>query len=571
MEKLDRKSFILKAAQHVLDERPAPVKQNYVDPSNKKLPDQLRKTTTGIAPYTGTWGIEQARHLLRRTLFGATKADTGFFGGMSMNDAVDFILSVPSSLPDPPINQYSSDPKFADAQVPYGQTWVNATVNPDLEGQRVASFKAWTLGLLVNQSPNIREKMTLFWHNHFATQCFTIIDSRYIYKHHTMLRQNCLGNFKSLVKLVTVDPAMLQYLNGSSNTKAAPDENYARELQELFTVGKDLLNHYTEDDVKQAARVLTGWTDNRAAISSSFVPNKHDTGNKTFSAFYGNTVISGRSGAAGADETDDLINMIFTQQEVSKYICRKLYRYFVYYVIDETVEQHVIVPLAEVFRNNNYEIMPVLETLFKSEHFYDTLNTGCVIKQPLDHSIGLCRQLLMEFPANSADPAQLYSHWLFIEQFTALMQQDYGDPPNVAGWPAYWEDPQYYEIWINSDSLSKRNTLCDYLVYAGYEKENFTLKFDCIKAVKQFTAPGDPNLLIKDLCNLLYVFEPSQTVKDSMKVSFLLSGQLSDHYWTDAWNTYLGNPTDENAKTTVNSRLQWLFKYMLGQAEYQLC
>jgi uncharacterized protein (DUF1800 family) len=571
MARLNRKSFILKAAQSVLDEKPKPAAQAYTDPSNKTLPADLRKTTTGIDPYTGTWGFEQTRHLVRRALFGATKVDTDFFEGMTMTDAVDFILSVPPTLPDPPINHYSNDPNFPDIEVSYGQTWVTAAFNIDIEGQRLASFKAWSAGLLINQSKNIREKMTLFWHNHFATQSFTIFDSRYVYRHHSMLRQNCLGNFKSLVKQVTIDPAMLQYLNGYANTKAAPDENYSRELQELFTVGKDLPSHYTEDDVKQAARVLTGWTDNRTLVNSSFVANKHDTGDKTFSAFYNNTVITGRTGTAGADETDDLINMIFTHQEVSKYICRKLYRYFVYYVIDETVEQNVIEPLAEIFRNNNYEILPVLETLFKSEHFYDPLNIGCVIKQPLDHSIGLCRQFNIELPATNADPFQLYTHWLFIEQFTALMQQDYGDPPNVAGWPAYWESPQYYEIWINSDSLSKRNILCDYLLYVGYDKENFNTKIDCIEVVKQFTTPADPNLLIQDLCNLIYVFEPSQTVKDSMKISFLLSGQSADHYWSDAWNTYMATPNDENAKTAVSSRLQWLMKYMLGQAEYQLC
>jgi uncharacterized protein (DUF1800 family) len=571
MVKLDRKAFIREAAQSILNKQPATVKPEYRDPSNKTLPTGLRKIITGTTPYAGVWERDQVKHLLRRTLFGATKAEIDLFSTMTMNEAVDFILSVPATLPDPPINHYSTDPTLPDAEVPYGQTWINADINLDIEGQRIASFKAWTAGLLLNQQKNIREKMTLFWHNHFATQSINIFDSRYVYKHHRMLRQNCLGNFKSLVKQVTIDPAMLQYLNGYANTKAAPDENYARELQELFTVGKDLPQHYTEEDVRQAAKVLTGWSDNRVTISSSFEPGRHNTENKTFSAFYNNTVITGKTGAAGADETDDLINMIFANPEVSKYICRKLYRYFVYYLIDATIEQNVIEPLAEIFRNNNYEILPVLNALFKSEHFYDPLNTGCVIKQPLDHSIGLFRQLKMNFPAETSAPLQLYSHWLLVEQFTGLMQQDYGDPPNVAGWPAYWENPQYYEIWINSDSLSKRNILCDIMLYVGYEKENFTIKFDCIDIVTQFANPGDPNALIQDLCDLLYVFEPSQAVKDSIKISFLLSGQLSDHYWTDAWGAYITDPNDANAKNIVASRIQYLLKYLLGQAEYQLC
>jgi uncharacterized protein (DUF1800 family) len=141
---------------------------------------------------------------------------------------------------------------------------------------------------MLNQERNLTEKMTLFWHNHFATQSYIYSDARYAYKHNALLRANAFGNFKALTRAVTTDPAMLNYLNGNTNTKNAPNENYGRELQELFTVGKYPTPWYTEDDVKAAAKALTGWKIDANAITSYFDDTKHDTTDKQFSSFYGN-------------------------------------------------------------------------------------------------------------------------------------------------------------------------------------------------------------------------------------------------------------------------------------------
>ena len=571
MGKLSRKAFLAQAASEALSEKQKLQEYPYVDPSNKELPRNLKKTNTGIGAYTGTFGDAQLLHLLRRTLFGVTKANLDFFRGKTLTECVNILLTLPPNPPLPPLNNYGNNPNQNDPAVPFGQTWVNATNNPSLEGARVNSFKAWWAGLMLNQDRSIREKMTLFWHNHFSTETFTVQDSRFIYKHHALLRQNCLGNFKELVKQITIDPSMLSYLNGDQNTKTAPDENYARELQELFTVGKDLPIHYTEEDVKQAAKVLTGWRTNRTTISSSFDSTKHDTGNKTFSAFYNNTVITGKTGAnAGIDELNDLLNMIFQQQEVAKYIVRKIYRFFVYYIIDESVETNVIVPLANVFRNNNYDIKPVIETLLKSEHFHDPLNSGCMIKAPIDHVIGLARQTNLLFPDNS-DIQKQYNHWLYMQQYPITLNQNIGDPPNVAGWPAYYEDPQYYEIWINSDTLPKRNSACDYLLYVGYQRSGYKLLIDTVAFAEQFSNPSNPDQLISDIIKLIYPADLSATTKAFIKTSILLSGQTGDYLWTDAWNAYKNNPSNTMLKDAVKTRLQALLKYLMGQAEYQLC
>ena len=186
---------------------------------------------------------------------------------------------------------------------------------------------------------------------------------------------------------------MLIYLNGYLNSASAPDENYARELMELFTLGKGPTVAYTEDDVRTAARILTGWRINPTTyLSHLILPNMIQTAN-SFHLISATQILRGQTGANGALETDDLINMIFAKDEVSKYICRSLYRWFVYYTMDGAAETNVIEPLAQIFRTNNYEIKPVLSALFKSEHFFDVLNQGCMIKSPVDQVIGCMREL----------------------------------------------------------------------------------------------------------------------------------------------------------------------------------
>jgi hypothetical protein len=188
----------------------------------------------------------------------------------------------------------------------------------------------------------------------------------------------------------------------------------------------------------------------------------------------------------------------------------------------------------------------------------------------MDHLIGLSRQTNLAFPSAS-NVQQSYGHWQSIQQYGIVLSQDIGDPPNVAGWPAYYEDPQYYELWINSDSLPKRNSLCDLLLYIGFSRNGFKLMIDSIAFAGQFSTPENPNVLLDQILALLYPMDISATTKTGLKTSFLLSGQVSDYYWTDTWNAYIANPSNVANKAAVNSRLQALLKYLLGQAEYQLC
>jgi uncharacterized protein (DUF1800 family) len=546
-------------------------RRDFLTARRKKTPAPARtfRTESGLNPYAGAWTKNEVQHLLKRTLFGSTKADMNYFLGLSMSQAVDVLLNPTAALPAPPVNDYS--PGTADASVAAGATWINnPTTDGTLNNARRASFKKWWTGVMINQDRSIREKLTLFWANHFGTETNTIGISHFIYGHNALLRQNCLGNFKQLVKSVTTDAGMLIYLNGYLNTASAPDENYGRELQELFTLGKGPTVAYTEDDVRTAARVLTGWRINNTTFAVYFDGTKHDSASKQFSSYYGNTVVSGQAGANGALETDDLITMIFTKDEVSKFIVRCLYRWFVYYTIDAGVETNVIEPLSAIFRSNNYDIKPVLSALFKSEHFFDVLNQSCLIKSPVDNVISCMREFGVVFPNTTTEYADAYGMWNYIHNWLVSQNQDIGDPPNVSGWPAYYQAPQFHEIWINSDTLPKRNQFTDIMINNGYTRNGKKIIIDPIAFSQTLSNPADPNILIDDALAILYRVPLSATAKQTIKEQILLSNQTQDYYWTNAWNAYIVNPSDQAGFSIVNTRLKSLYQYLMNLSEYQL-
>jgi uncharacterized protein (DUF1800 family) len=526
-------------------------------------------SSLGLSIYKGAWTLIQTRHLLNRTLFGANPNDIAYFNSKGLILSVDELLNVPATLPQPPLNDYNTT-TLTDPKVAPGTTWVNdISTDGTINGNRRNSYKKWLLSVWVGQERNIREKITLFWSNHFGTEADTIAYGSMIYNHHQILRNHCLGNFKQMVRLVTTDPGMLRYLNGYLNTKTAPDENFGRELQELFTVGKDGGAKYSEEDVKNAAKVLTGWRID-ATFNTIFDSTRHDTTSKTFSSFYNNTSIAGKTGANGAQETDELLNMIFQKTEVAKFICRKIYRYFVYYYIDDTVEANIITPLANTFISNNFEIKPVLIQLLQSEHFYDTLYIGCQIKSPIDLVVGFLRQYEIAFPNAIADYAD--SYYLYNNMVNQLigMGQSPVDPPNVAGWPAYYQAPDYNELWINADTFPKRNRFTDLMLETGYTRNGKKIIVNTVQFAKTVCSnPSDPNLLIDSLFSTLISTDISANLKATLKTQILLSGQVSDYYWTDAWNLYNSTPTTINYNI-VNTRLKALLKYIMNLPDYQL-
>jgi hypothetical protein len=227
----------------------------------------LSSDISGLAKFSGEWNFESAAHLFRRTTFGATGSQIKEAAKSSLDEVMD-LLFAEIELPSEPINyRFDEDP-----YVPIGESWVGKPVvrsdqAPMIASYRRSSIRVWQLDNLINSDLNIREQMTLFWHSHFVTEMETVRDASFTYHYITKLRENATGNFKLLTELITLDPSMLRYLNGNQNSNSAPNENYARELLELFTIGKGQLagegdyTTFTEQDVTEAAKVLTGWRD----------------------------------------------------------------------------------------------------------------------------------------------------------------------------------------------------------------------------------------------------------------------------------------------------------------------
>ncbi|RYY31647.1 MAG: DUF1800 domain-containing protein [Chitinophagaceae bacterium] len=544
--------------------------------SSSPLPQPgIRQIFSDLTPYAGTWSFHQVVHLLKRTMFGAKLSDIQYFTGLTMTQAVDELLTVSATPPAPPIKTYSNDGVPAsdlDYGVAVGDTWVNAwSGNGTVNSRRTGSWKSWWTGLMIHQERTIQEKMVLFWHNHFATEANEYARGTFGYRHNALLRADCLGNFKTLVRDVTLDAAMLRYLNGYLNTNTAPDENYARELQELFTLGKENNPNYEEDDVKAAARVLTGWRIDSATDTVFFDVNRHDKNSKIFSSFYSGQVIAGKSDATAGDaELDDLLNMIFNKNiEVSEFIVKRLYLWFCYYTIDSNTMETVIRPLAQLLRDSNWEIKPVLAALLKSEHFFDALNQGCLIKSPIDITVSTIREFNVAMPAQN-DYVNAYYMYDYVRSQAAIMQQNLGDPPSVSGWPPYYQVPQFYEIWINSDTLPKRNRFTDQLILTGYSRNGQKIQIDPVAFAASLPNPADPNALLSDSLNILYRVPLSENSRNIIKRQILLSSQEQDYYWSNAWNAYRASPSNMTSYQIVYNRLRDLYKYLMNLAEFQL-
>ncbi len=530
--------------------------------------EKTATTTTGLDPYNGPWEYEQAAHLLRRTIYGPTYTQIKDAAQNGMDNVVAQLLTV-QPLPPPPVNyDYDQDPNVA-----IGETWIDSPyiLTENFIPYRTRSLLGWTMGLMLNQGISLREKMTLFWHNHFVTA--DINDPKFVYKYITLLRENALGNFKDLVKMVTIDPAMLRYLNGNQNTKTAPNENYARELMELFTLGKGELagpgdyTTFTEDDVVAIAKVLTGWRDvgfttlEFIPVGSVFISNRHDTDPKQLSHRFDDVIINNNN----EQEYADLIDIIFQKEEVSKFICRKLYRWFLYYKIDEDIEQNVIAPMAQMLIDNDYEIAPVVEALLKSEHFYDAENYGCMIKDPIDFSLAIINQFEVQIPS---DLELQYRVWLNLYEIPTVLQMQYYNPPSVAGWTAYYQTPSYYQIWINSVTLPYRALYVGLMLTTGINIPGNNPVIDVLAFVDSIDDPYDVNNVIDEFVKILFSKDIEANQKLFLK-TVLIPG-LPDFEWNVEYTEYASDPGNVAVANSVRNKLVNLLYVMLTMPEYHL-
>jgi uncharacterized protein (DUF1800 family) len=574
---------------------------NENDPS---LLNRIGNITSGINPYTGTWSVWEVAHLLRRASFGVKKADLTTLLAMSPSAAVDSLFTfTPVPVSPSPTPLYFNTASYPDTLgqgtgtpvinggVAQGADWTTSTFTgyPPFGPiySRRLSLEYWHWGVCINEPASIREKMQQFWY-HFIPVGFENLENlehnapTMLHDYMKLLRTSCLGNFKTLIKSISKTPAMLVYLSNQYSTASAPNENFARELLELFTMGKVPTQNYTEPDIIAASKVFSGWRVPSfiapyASFGSAFNASRHNQTNKVFSSLLvgpTNTTIVNQTGAAGANEFDIFFDMLFTQQAttISKYICRRLYRYFVYYDIDANVEANVIVPLAALLVSNNWEMAPVVKALFKSEHFYDVANKGVMIKSPIDYIVGLIRTFNLNTTTALGVDKQYFIWRYFHDYSDTSLGQDFGGPPNVAGWKAYYQEPTYYQNWINSETIQKRASMLTTFMNGFTPSSSSTLiKLDFIAFIQQFPSAtiNDPNLLIDEVTKYLFSVDLPAAYKTQLKQQDLLTGQSSDIYWTQAWVNYLSNPTTANTNIVVN-KLKAFFTSLLQLAEYQL-
>jgi len=509
--------------------------------------------------YTGPWTRKEAWHLIRRTCFGAlpSQIDQVVTDGLSKTMQ---ILFADRPTPPPPVNPTT------------GLTYVTGALDTAINaGQYNQWTRSWWAEQLLLDGISVREKLTLFWMNHFATEFTVVQQPQYSYSLLNYLRTNGQKSFKDMVRQVTIEPAMIRYLNGNTNTVGNANENYARELQELFSIGKGPeiakgnYTTYTEDDVRAAARVLTGWADSRQTGKVAFDIRRHDKTDKQFSANYGNVIVKGRTDAnAGLTELNELLDMIFAQNATSTHIVRKLYRFFVNSDVTPEVETSVIEPLAASLRADNWKIGPVLRTLLSSQHFFSSDVHGSALKSPADFLVGLLRSV-----NTYTVPTDLPTRFTFFKSITdymAALQMDIGEPPSVAGWEAYYQTPDYYKLWLTTVTLPLRNGATDSLITAARGKQG---AINTVEIVKTFKNPSDAYALIDECMDRLFTVDLTSEKKQSLIEDVLVPGG-KDYDWTFLWNSYIANPTDKTTSALVKTKLDAFFKFIFRMAEFQL-
>ena len=410
-----------------------------------------------LEPYEGPLDDARARHLLRRTEFGAPVDRVDAFTGMPAGEAVDALVD---AALDTVMTPHPPKPAWADEPLPginASEDEINTFIQNNVMWLGELQDEWFTLFTEVG----LRERMTLFWHNHFVTQYDDYFLAMHAYRYLKLLREYAFGNFKAFVRAVGIDPAMLEYLDGNTNRQGEPNENYARELLELFTMGPEDKNgtpNYTQEDIEELARALTGWVIDYVKHEGVFIESRFDAGEKT---------IFGRTGAFGYDEAIDLIFEERSEQ-IAYFVANKLYRAFVYAVPDPVIVEG----LADALLAQDFEIEPVVRLLLKSAHFFDERVVGARIASPVELLAGMPRAVGRSLDADQTT---------LLRFVTAFLGQDLLNPPNVAGWPGY-------RSWISTTSLPIRWLVSDFILF-GEGGQQLT---DLVSVAAQFDVASDP-------------------------------------------------------------------------------
>lgn len=585
---------------------------------------------------SGTLSRKQAAHLLRRATFGATKDDITAFEGLDVQQAVARLFDAALPDPEPPV-----DPEIA------GE-WINSGLDGD-ENARQDYFKWWLIGqaLIPSRVPvaqkfsySLREKITFFLHTYFTAKISTVDSSRALYFQNALFRMFAFdqffaenlastpetaeftANFKELTKKVCVDNAMLIFLDGDQNVKGNVNENFAREMFELYTIGRGLESEnatrtprnsedyffFTEEDIREASKVLSGWDNDQdfanidemtglpRGVMKGGATNatQHDEGDKTFSDYHNDQVISpdplllmngNQTEESALDEISRMIEMIFENEETSKHLCRKLYRFFVHYEVTTDIENNIVQAMADTFVANDYQLQPVLVALFESQHFYDAAGGtaddkfGGIIKSPFDLVAGTYTTLQIAIPDYAEDAQNFYDLMGSLTGAMNDMGMDFYEPFEVAGYGAYHQYPRFNRNWISTHWLTQRYNFIRQLFAA---EMNDTLVINPLVFIQNNyeTSAGDARQLIIDLATLFFPmaenldFDVDGGDLTPARMRHFLQVFLGfDDYATEAnmavanWSTFYAN---ENNYLEVTVQFTRLLNAMLQSPEYQL-
>ncbi len=463
------------------------------------------RLATSLRPVSkDAFGEAHARHLLWRAGFGGTAEQVALLVRWGPEKSVDHILNF-DKVPGEPVAVDTFDrtimrPPDRNEREMYRAAQRAQDENKlaelrkmrqdreQADRQQMAKLQKWWLTRMIETPRPLEEKLTLFWHGHFATNYRTIENSYHMFMQNQMFRANAAGNFGDILHAIIKDPAMIAYLDNNDSRKGRPNENLAREIMELFSLG---VGNYTEKDIKEGARALTGYTFEDDDFV--FQPRNHDNGEKR---------ILGRSGNI---KGEDFVDIILNQPACARYISRKLYHYFVADVPtderggDKTLDpaqRAVLRQMADTLRVNRYALKPVLKRLFLSEHFYEPRFRNQQIKGPVVLVVGAIRSL-------NTPPRDLS----ILNDALDLMGQRIFFPPSVKGWDGG-------RSWINTSTLFVRQNVLAFLLTGkkpqGFDPTADTQKFDALAVLGEVR---DPDAAVERVLRVTLGQSPSATAQ----------------------------------------------------------
>lgn len=418
----------------------------------KRVPQRLALVLLAWALSSLTFaqqlGTDNARFFLTRTGFAPSPVQIAAFASLTRQQAVDQVLTQASTTTVVPAPDWVSQPPISPRSLK-GMSEDERKAWRAQEIRQGFELRGWWLRQMLSTSSPLAERMTLFWHNHFVSSQQKVRYSLLMYRQNALLRQHALGNFGKLLHAVSKDPAMVIYLDNANNRKGIPNENFAREVMELFTLGE---GHYGEQDVKEAARAFTGWSIDPDSGDFKWRARMHDDGIKTV------------LGKSGNFDGDDVLDILLAQPACAELIVAKLWREFV----SPEPDAREVARIAQRFRASGYEIRTALRELFLSPAFWDKKNRGTLVKSPVELVVGALNQ----FEFTYDDP-------LPFTFAVAQLGQNLFNPPNVKGWPGGND-------WINSSTLLARKSALERLIRAtGNGEQNAMRKRVAMMRVAQ--------------------------------------------------------------------------------------